>query len=78
MIAALAQVGAAVLLFAAWLFVHLRLLALVLMGDGQRSMKLAALLPPVLPWAAWKVGKRKSVIGWALLGGLYAVALLAA
>ena len=64
---ALAWLVAAVLLFAALLLVHLKLLLNVFRSELPAVWKWSSLFPVVTPIASWKAERRRMVIVWAVL-----------
>jgi hypothetical protein len=59
---------------AAWLFVHVVALYLVLRADGlERGWKAASLVPLVTPIAAWKAKKQAAAVAWVVCGAVYLV-----
>lgn len=61
-----------VVTFAAWLVAHLALLVAVA-GDAalSRGWRIASLVPPVLPVAAWRARRRPGAVAWTILLLIY-------
>jgi hypothetical protein len=63
-----------VLVGAAWLFVHVFVVWLVVRRpEVTRARRLLALLPPAAPFIAWSRGARTAPVAWLTLGALYLV-----
>jgi hypothetical protein len=61
-----------VVVWAAWLTLHLVLLLRVLRSpDVQTRSRWASLVPLVTPFVAWRAGMRKTSGAWAGLAALY-------